>query len=90
MTPHRLLARDVILMAAGTVGILCWTMMRAAQMVGPTSQPHGAPITPEQAEQVEQEIWAIHGQATNVWLLCHVDRFPAVSIGAEALRSPIR
>jgi high affinity Mn2+ porin len=44
-------------------------MMCGAQMVGPTPQPQGIPVTPEQAEQVEQENWAIHGQATNVWLL---------------------
>jgi high affinity Mn2+ porin len=65
----RLLARNVILIAAGAVGILCWPMMCAAQMVGPTPQPQGVPVTPEQAQQVQQETWAIHGQATNVWLL---------------------
>ena len=50
------------------IGLLCWPMMCGAQMVGPTPQPQGIPVTPEQAEQVEQETWAIHGQATNVWL----------------------
>ena len=45
-------------------------------MVGPTPQPQGIPVTPEQAEQVEEEIWAIHGQATNVWLLQPAFRSP--------------
>ena len=51
-------------------------MMCGAQMVGPTPQPQGIPVTPEQAEQVEQENWAIHGQATNVWLLQPAFRSP--------------
>jgi high affinity Mn2+ porin len=76
MAPHRLLARNVILVAAVAIGILCWPMMCGAQMVGPTPQPQGIPVNPEQAEQVEQENWAIHGQATNVWLLQPVFRSP--------------
>jgi high affinity Mn2+ porin len=76
MAPHRLLARSVILIAAGAIGILCWPMMCGAQMVGPTPQPQGVPITPEQAEQVQPENWAIHGQATNVWLLQPAFRSP--------------
>src|SRR5271155_1034702 len=58
------------------LGLLCWPMICAAQMVGPTPQPQGIPVTPEQAEQVEQENWAIHGQATNVWLLQPAFRSP--------------
>jgi high affinity Mn2+ porin len=76
MTLHRLLACNVILIAAVAIGILCWPMMSGAQMVGPTPQPQGIPVTPEQAEQVEQENWAIHGQATNVWLLQPAFRSP--------------
>src|SRR5260370_17987083 len=76
MALHRLLARYVILIAAGAIGILCWPMMCGAQMVGPTPQPQGIPVIPEQAEQVEQETWAIHGQATNVWLLQPAFRSP--------------
>ena len=53
MALHRLLARNVILIAAGVIGVLCWPMMCGAQMVGPTPQPQGIPVTPEQAEQVE-------------------------------------
>jgi high affinity Mn2+ porin len=76
MAPHRLLARNVILIAAGAVGILCWPMMCAAQMVGPTPQPQGVPITPEQTEEVQPENWALHGQGTNVWLLQPAFRSP--------------
>jgi high affinity Mn2+ porin len=45
-------------------------------MVGPTPQPQGIPITPEQAEQAQPETWAVHGQATNVWLLQPAFRSP--------------
>jgi high affinity Mn2+ porin len=76
MALHRLLARNVILIAAGAIVLLCWPMMCGAQMVGPTPQPQGIPVTPEQAEQVEPENWAIHGQATNVWLLQPAFRSP--------------
>jgi high affinity Mn2+ porin len=70
------MARNVILIAAEAIGLLCWPIMCEAQMVGPTPQPQGVPVTPEQAEQVEQETWAIHGQATNVWLLQPAFRSP--------------
>ena len=76
MALHRLLACNVILIAAGAVGLLCRPTMCGAQMVGPTPQAQGIPVTPEQAEQVGQEIWAIHGQATNVWLLQPAFRSP--------------
>jgi high affinity Mn2+ porin len=76
MTLHRLLACNVILIAAVAIGIPGWPMMCGAQMVGPTPQPQGIPVTPEQSEQVEQENWAIHGQATNVWLLQPAFRSP--------------
>jgi high affinity Mn2+ porin len=58
------------------LGLLCWATICRAQMVGPTPQPQGAPITPEQVEQVQPETWAIHGQATNVWLLQPAFRSP--------------
>jgi high affinity Mn2+ porin len=73
---HRLLARNVILIAAAVIGDLYWPMMCVAQMVGPTPQPQGIPVSPEQAEEVEQEFWAIHGQGTNVWLLQPAFRSP--------------
>jgi high affinity Mn2+ porin len=76
MALHRLLARNVILIAAGAIGLLWWPTMCGAQMVGPTPQPQGIPVTPEQAEEVQPEIWAIHGQGTNVWLLQPAFRSP--------------
>ena len=42
------------------IAFVCWPMMCGAQMVGPTPQPPGIPITPEEAEQVQPENWAIH------------------------------
>jgi high affinity Mn2+ porin len=51
-------------------------MMCGAQMVGPTPQPQGIPVTPEQAEQVQPENWAIHGQSTFTWLLQPAFRSP--------------
>jgi hypothetical protein len=52
------------LSALAVLGFLSWPMICGAQMVGPTPQPQGIPVTPEQAEQVQPETWAIHGQAT--------------------------
>jgi len=50
-------------------GLLCWPMICRGQMVGPTPQPQGIPVTPEQAEQVQPEDWGIHGQGTLTWQL---------------------
>jgi hypothetical protein len=50
--------------------------MCGAQMVGPTPQPQGIPVTPEQAEQIQPENWAIHGQSTFTWLLQPAFRSP--------------
>jgi high affinity Mn2+ porin len=61
--------RSTALCGSAALGFLCWPIMCGAQMVGPTPQPQGIPVTPEQAEQVQPETWAVHGQATNVWLL---------------------
>jgi high affinity Mn2+ porin len=76
MPLHRLVARNVILIAAAAISALCWPMICGAQMVGPTPQPQGIPVAPEQAERVESESWAVHGQATNVWLLQPAFRSP--------------
>ena len=84
MALHRLLARNAILSTAAVIGLLCWPITCGAQMVGPTPQPQGTPVTQEQAEQVEQENWAIHGQATNVWLLQPAFRSPFE--GPQSLR----
>jgi high affinity Mn2+ porin len=59
-----------------SIGLTCWSAMGDAQMVGPTPQPQGIPIAPEQVEQVQAETWAIHGQATNTWLLQPAFRSP--------------
>ena len=59
-----------------TIGFLCWPAMCRAQMVGPTPQPLGVPVTPEQAEQVQPETWAVHGQSTITWLLQPAFRSP--------------
>src|SRR3974377_785731 len=69
-------ARSQALSRLAVIGFLCWPMVCGAQMVGPTPQSQGIPVTPEQAEQVEPENWAIHGQATNVWLLQPAFRSP--------------
>jgi high affinity Mn2+ porin len=64
------------LSALAAIVFLCWPIMSGAQMVGPTPQPQGIPVTPEQAEQVEPENWAIHGQSTVTWLLQPAFRSP--------------
>jgi high affinity Mn2+ porin len=58
------------------LGCLCWPTMGAAQMVGPTPQPQGTPVTPEQAAQTPQQNWAVHGQATITWQLQPAFRAP--------------
>src|SRR5215472_6673642 len=62
--------------AVTTIGLLCWPMLCDAQMVGPTPQPSGIPITSEEAQQVEPEDWAVHGQSTITWLLQPAFRSP--------------
>jgi high affinity Mn2+ porin len=57
------------LMPMAASGLLCWPTLCDAQMVGPTPQPPGIPVSPEEAEQVQPENWAIHGQSTNTWML---------------------
>src|SRR5262249_35718312 len=71
-SPQARLAR----IALAPSGLMCWPMMCRAQMVGPTRQPQGVPVTPEQAEQVQPETWAVHGQSTSVWLLQPAFRSP--------------
>jgi high affinity Mn2+ porin len=55
--------------AMAAAGMLCWPMLAAAQTVGPTPQPPPTPVSPQEAQQVQPESWAVHGQATNVWML---------------------
>src|SRR5271166_2254049 len=66
-------SRSPALLALAAIGFLCWPMMCGAQMIGPTPQPQGIPVTPEQAEP---ENWAIHGQATITWMLQPAFRSP--------------
>jgi high affinity Mn2+ porin len=63
-----LLRRGGIIILAAS-GLLGWPMYCAAQMSGPTPQPPGVPVTPEEGEQVQPESWALHAQATNTWML---------------------
>src|SRR3984893_2875970 len=75
-SPSEARTRAHALSAVAAIGILGWPMMCSAQMVGPTPQPQGIPLTPEQAEQVQPETWAIHGQSTFTWLLQPAFRSP--------------
>jgi high affinity Mn2+ porin len=63
-------------LAAAVIGPLSWSIMCRAQMVGPTPQPQGIPVAPQQAERVEPESWAVHAQATLTWLLQPAFRSP--------------
>jgi high affinity Mn2+ porin len=45
-------------------GVLWWPLMCGAQMVGPTPQPPGVSVSPEEAAQVQPETWAVHAQST--------------------------
>jgi len=56
-------------LTAGAIGVLCWPMTCGAQMVAPTPQPPGIPVTPEEAAEVEIQNWAVHGQSTFTWML---------------------
>ena len=49
--------------------LLSWPLTGAAQSVGPTPQPQGTPVSPEDASQAEIENWAVHAQSTMTWLL---------------------
>jgi high affinity Mn2+ porin len=65
------------IIVAATAGILfCWPTVCGAQMVGPTPQPQGVPASSDQTEEVQPENWAVHGQATNTWLLQPAFRSP--------------
>ena len=65
-----------LLSALAAIGVLSCPMMCGAQIVGPTPQPPGVPITLEEAEQVQVENWAIHGQGSLTWLLQPAFRSP--------------
>jgi high affinity Mn2+ porin len=71
---HRFRPRAVSILVA--IGCLAWPMIGAAQMVGPTPQPPGIPVTPEQAAAVTPQNWAVHGQSTFTWYLQPAFRSP--------------
>jgi hypothetical protein len=54
----------LILVVFAAIGVLWWPLVCEAQMVGPTPQPPGVPISPEEAARVEPETWAVHVQST--------------------------
>jgi high affinity Mn2+ porin len=58
------------------IGLLGWPAIGAAQMVAPTPQPPGIPVTPEQAAEVPTQNWAVHGQSTVTWMLQPAFRAP--------------
>jgi high affinity Mn2+ porin len=62
--------------ALAVIGVLSCPVMCVAQMVGPTPQPQGIPVTPEQAARVQPEDWAIHAQGTLTWQLQPAFRSP--------------
>ena len=63
--------------------LVCWPAWCDAQSVGLTPQPHGVPVSPEEAAQVETEIWAVHAQST--FTPMYHPRFPAAFSGAQSL-----
>ena len=72
--------RKILIPVSGSgsaaIGLLCWPIVCGAQMVGPTPQPPGVPVTPEEAEQIQPESWAFHAQSTATWLLQPAFRSP--------------
>jgi high affinity Mn2+ porin len=58
------------------IGCLTRPMFGTAQMVGPTPQPPGMPVSPEQAAAVTPQNWAVHGQSTFTWELQPAFRSP--------------
>jgi high affinity Mn2+ porin len=64
-------------------GLLCWPVAAVAQGVGPTPQPPGVPVNPEEAAQVETETWAVHAQST--FTPMYHPGFAAAFSGAQSL-----
>jgi high affinity Mn2+ porin len=62
---------------------LFWPLACAAQSFGPTPQPPGTPVGPEEAAQVETENWAVHAQST--FTVMYHPGFPAAFSGAQSL-----
>jgi high affinity Mn2+ porin len=51
------------------IGLFGSPAIGAAQMVSPTPQPPGIPVTPSEAEAVQPQDWAVHWQSTFTWEL---------------------
>lgn len=64
-------------------GRFFWPLACAAQSFGPTPQPQGTPVGPEEAAQVETENWAVHAQST--FTAMYHPGFPAAFSGAQSL-----
>ena len=64
-------------------GLLCWPVAAVAQGVGPTPQPPGVPVNPEEAAQLETETWAVHAQST--FTPMYHPGFAAAFSGAQSL-----
>src|SRR3984893_11762347 len=52
------------LLPIALTAVLSWPLTCGAQMVGPTPQPPGVPVSREEAAQVQPETWAVHAQST--------------------------
>ena len=69
MPPGRHLA-GIGVPTCAVAAILCLpTLCRAQPSPTPQPQPQATSVAPDQAAQPTQEDWAVHGQATTVWLL---------------------
>jgi high affinity Mn2+ porin len=69
--------------AALLLVLASWPLDSAAQSFGPTPQPPGVPVSPEEAAQVETETWAVHAQST--FTPMYHPGFPAAFSGAQSL-----
>jgi high affinity Mn2+ porin len=69
--------------ALAPLALVFWPLASAAQSVGPTSQPPGVPLTPEEAVQVEPETWAVHAQST--FTAMYHPGFASAFSGAQSL-----
>ena len=65
------------------MGVLGWPLICEAQSIGPTPQPPGVPVSPDEAAEVETENWAVHAQST--FTPMYHPGFPAAFSGAQSL-----
>ena len=67
-------ARRRAFLLLAVAGLLCAPHVAQAQQPAPTPPP--VAVTPEQADQVTEEAWALHGQTTTTWQLQPAFRSP--------------